>query len=578
MNIIIKKDVARRLGYDSLRPFGVSRESWETWRDQQDLDIGKLSAKKLDDLDALLTTFKKVRGVGVLLHDIAAWRRALEDGAAQQRARTVRQFEALLKQYLLDVPGHRIYKRHEEGALLAYYVKSVEYHPPSDYSGRHIPAYVEMKLVYEELGGKAETSASFEAEDCRNVPVAVALSDKGYQIEDRDLRAQYLDDMKVYAPVATAIGKQFWGRGLAYEVGDRYERGGSLRLDRDGLATRVVIDLFSEEEKSGREHSIYLNEWYWPNVASKSSYDPETDEDEAPINEDVVLQRPEIEVPIHPWCVVFHLAKHIRLKVHVRQLEEYVYDAKLAEKLILPRDQKALVKLLIDTKGGMFKDIVAGKGGGAVVLLSGPPGTGKTLTAEVYAESESRPLYSVQCSQLGTDPDHLEAALLKVFERGKRWNAVMLLDEADVYVHERGASLDQNAIVGVFLRVLEYQATILFLTTNRSNDVDDAIASRCVARLNYVAPDPADATRIWRVLAENAGITVAPAVVSKVVADNPGMTGRDIKNVLKLASLMPECADGVSAEAIAYVQQFKPTGALVRARPVSRDMGLEEAA
>jgi len=103
-----------------------------------------------------------------------------------------------------------------------------------------------------------------------------------------------------------------------------------------------------------------------------------------------------VEVPLHPYVAVFDLSKHLRLRIHVNNLTEYVYDEKMDEKLVLPTELKELVKLLIEHKGTAFEDIVKGKGDGAVVLLTGKPGFGKTLTAEVYAESEKKPLYSVQ--------------------------------------------------------------------------------------------------------------------------------------------------------------------------------------
>ena len=56
-----------------------------------------------------------------------------------------------------------------------------------------------------------------------------------------------------------------------------------------------------------------------------------------------------------------------------------------------------------------------------------------------------------------------------------------LLDEADVFVLERGLDLVQNAIVAEFLRTLEYFDGLLFLTTNRMNGVDEAILARCAA-------------------------------------------------------------------------------------------------
>ena len=46
-----------------------------------------------------------------------------------------------------------------------------------------------------------------------------------------------------------------------------------------------------------------------------------------------------------------------------------------------------------------------------------------------------------------------------------------------------------NAVVGVFLRVLEYFNGLLFLTTNRVDDIDEAIVSRCIALIRYHAPD-----------------------------------------------------------------------------------------
>ena len=43
----------------------------------------------------------------------------------------------------------------------------------------------------------------------------------------------------------------------------------------------------------------------------------------------------------------------------------------------------------------------------------------------------------------------------------------MLIDEADVYIKRRDDNITMNAVVGVFLRVLEYFNGLLFLTTNR---------------------------------------------------------------------------------------------------------------
>lgn len=566
MDIVVKKLVARKIGYKEFVSYGVSAESWSSWREDQVIKLGDLAPNKLDTLEALFQKYKGVRGVQILLQDIASWRKALEGGAASMKARTVRQFRTLLERYLLDVPGPRLYKRHDEGAMLVYYVNEVSYNPPIDRGGSRRPANVEMELVYEAIGGLKEDSICFHYDECCHITVAKVLADKGYTIEDDRLRQEYLATKELYVKVAGQVGKQYWARGKAviHDETDNYwrSRKNEVPLDRDGEASRVVVDVFYEDGKPDRDRRVDLNRFFWKNVQGGNKYDRENDidEDEDFEEDEDTGEVPDVEIPIHPWVIIFHLQKHLRLKAHVDQLEEYVYDERLADKLVLPADQKNLVKLLIDTKGGAFQDIVQGKGGGAVVLLTGEPGTGKTLTAEVYAESEKRALYSVQCSQLGVKPEELEEALMVIFDRAKRWNAVMLLDEADVYVHERGNSMSQNAIVGVFLRVLEYQSTILFLTSNRPEDVDDAISSRCIARLHYVPPNSEDATKIWQVLSQNAGIKVIGEVIATAVQRNPAMTGRDIKNILKLGALMDGAQAGLTVEMIEYVQQFKPTG------------------
>src|SRR5204863_3588464 len=96
------------------------------------------------------------------------------------------------------------------------------------------------------------------------------------------------------------------------------------------------------------------------------------------------------------------------------------------------------------------------------------------------------------------------------------------------------------AIVGVFLRVLEYYGGVLFLTTNRADLVDDAIASRCLARIDYKIPTPPDQVRIWRTLADTAGLELDDREIKRIVDKFAGLSGRDIKNLLKLASMVSQ--------------------------------------
>ncbi|KAG2111784.1 P-loop containing nucleoside triphosphate hydrolase protein [Suillus cothurnatus] len=169
----------------------------------------------------------------------------------------------------------------------------------------------------------------------------------------------------------------------------------------------------------------------------------------------------------------------------VRELEEIHFDEHAWDYLVLNKATKALVKGLVDitrttnTSGEVFSDVITGKGGGLIALLHGSPGTGKTLTAEAVAEHLKRPLYVLSSLELSTTPATLEKKLGNILKLATTWDAVVLIDEADVFLEQRSLhELERNALVSVALRVLEYHRGVLFLTTNRIQAFDQAFLSR----------------------------------------------------------------------------------------------------
>lgn len=125
-------------------------------------------------------------------------------------------------------------------------------------------------------------------------------------------------------------------------------------------------------------------------------------------------------------------------------------------------------------------------GKGLIILLHGEPGVGKTSTAECIAEYTRRPLFAVTCGDIGQTPKEVEDSLENHFQLAHKWGCVLLLDEADVFLLKRSrGDLQRNAIVSVFLRVLEYYSGILFLTTNRIGTFDPAFRSRIHMSLFY---------------------------------------------------------------------------------------------
>jgi hypothetical protein len=181
------------------------------------------------------------------------------------------------------------------------------------------------------------------------------------------------------------------------------------------------------------------------------------------------------------------------LEFPVAYVKEIVWDDKAYESLVLPEEQKMIVRALVETHSGggsnapkTIDDVITGKGRGLVCVLHGPPGVGKTLTAEGISELLRRPLYCVSSGELGTNPGQLESELQKILDIAQQWGAVLLLDEADVFLERRNThDLHRNALVSIFLRLLEYFQGIMFLTTNRVETFDEAFQSRIHVALRY---------------------------------------------------------------------------------------------
>ena len=94
------------------------------------------------------------------------------------------------------------------------------------------------------------------------------------------------------------------------------------------------------------------------------------------------------------------------------------------------------------------QDLIRGKGDGLFVLLHGVPGVGKTATAEAVAQASKKPLFPITCGDIGTSPQVVSATLTSIFRLAHKWDAILLLDEADVFLSRRElGDLERNALV-----------------------------------------------------------------------------------------------------------------------------------
>ncbi|MCJ1385816.1 hypothetical protein MMC17_008940 [Xylographa soralifera] len=197
----------------------------------------------------------------------------------------------------------------------------------------------------------------------------------------------------------------------------------------------------------------------------------------------------------------FLLKRKLWSRFNVDDIEDIPWNDVVFDSLVLPNKEKDLLLAFAEGQANPdsnFDDFIQGKGKGIVLLLSGPAGVGKTLTAESVAETMRVPLYVMSAGELGTSSFEIERALKDVLEKCTMWKAVLLIDEADVFLETRSSSdLHRNAMVSIFLRLLEYYQGIMFLTTNRVEALDPAFESRIDVAFNYEELSVASRRQIW---------------------------------------------------------------------------------
>ncbi|OTB06899.1 hypothetical protein M426DRAFT_72086 [Hypoxylon sp. CI-4A] len=239
------------------------------------------------------------------------------------------------------------------------------------------------------------------------------------------------------------------------------------------------------------------------------------------------------------------------LEFFVEHISPIEWNTRCFDELVLDPATKKTVQAVVATHsriGEEFDDIIKGKGQGLVCVLHGPPGVGKTLTAECVAEYIKQPLYMVSSGDLGVSSSHLDANLTRIMDLAQTWKAVLLIDEADVFLEQRSLhDLHRNAMVSVFLRALEYYTGILLMTTNRVTTFDDGFKSRIHVPIRYTDLGQASRLRIWRSLCDRVpgGVDVDGEGLSSLAQNK--LNGRQIKNIIKAAESLA-AFDGVRVD------------------------------
>lgn len=541
-----------------------TNNKWQANTKKIQVNFGKLSKAEADALIAEVdrqaasgtdeTKKKHYSLVSKKLHDWLALSTGSIDG--ETPVKKLELLPAALKAYFNDAKCKWVFFQESNGALVPYFFKSAEYCKAYMDNGSYVPAVATLYLVAYKRGSQIQKSCSWYVGDVpkKDQPqkgVAKFLGQYGGYKETDEAIASYLEQIEKYTVLQTAVGLQMQAIGTGSAISGRsWGMSSTIHFMREGNPSKVVVDDESEEHsenRSGsRDSNTSITDSYWGEIPNRNGM---ADLDESEILE-ATDEPNRVELPIHPFVKVFDMTDDQWALIHVDNLSDYPWDKSLGDKLVLKQEDKDLIGLLCNQTGTQVDDIVKGKMAGVIVLATGTPGIGKTLTAEVFSEMIEKPLYMVQCSQLGLDVDQIEKNLEEILGRAARWGAILLIDEADVYIRRRENDIQQNAIVGVFLRLLEYYRGVIFMTSNRGGEIDDAIISRATAWIQYEKPSAEMQVELWKVLGKQYGAEFTAGQIAGIMADPKlsNLSGRTIRNLLKLARML-EGGEGVIGEA-----------------------------
>jgi hypothetical protein len=476
-------------------------------------------SSKLFDGAALnaLYDLSKVHDERALMFDLLA----LDNIRGAPQARIIPNLDALagglIAYFSRDAIDGWLYHRNKDGVLLPWLIHGV----------RHIVPEQGSPMVIIDLLANTVQSADTDAtshhmrrsgmtnaiviyrHEIANRTIPELLGEFGYFKECPEFRQEYETHAQRFLQFQSRFGAQFVVNKTAFAIDSKHQ------LEMVNIKTGITAKCINDEETLERRFEMMVDSQFWREAGVAEGFE---------------------KLPLHCYVYLFHLEWHCNIWAHVQNMTEYRYQPDLRDKLILPAKHRDLIDILTSSMNILVQDFVPGKSGGTTILCKGAPGLGKTLTAEVYSEVVGKPLYRVHSGQLGISAASVERNLLEILRRAVRWDAILLLDEADVYIRCRDNDLEHNAIVAEFLRTLEYFNGLLFMTTNRIDDVDDAILSRCIATIQYEVPTREDAILLWKSLAAQFNAELPMALIERLTTTYSKASGRDIKELLKLTS------------------------------------------
>ncbi|MFD0524826.1 AAA family ATPase [Paractinoplanes durhamensis] len=213
------------------------------------------------------------------------------------------------------------------------------------------------------------------------------------------------------------------------------------------------------------------------------------------------------------------------------------------------------------------------------LLMYGPPGTGKTMLSRALANEIGADFREIRTPEiLDKWLGGSERNIKQIFRDARRYRVptLMLFDEFDSIVSYAGAGGDAasqalNAVAGIFKQEMndlieENPNVIVVATTNFPHRVDDSLirSGRFDVKISVPKPDEVSRAEIFRKMIqgliavhEQPGFTMFADDIdlAALAAASHGMTGADIKEVLRRVQLTKAMQDARSGGNVSPISQ-----------------------
>jgi hypothetical protein len=280
---------------------------------------------------------------------------------------------------------------------------------------------------------------------------------------------------------------------------ENHEKDNEKQRERTGLATADTCTAFAHGKK-GQRTINRLQRSDSRNGATESN----TQHDAAvQWGTDTPIFTEEELLIASPVALGFSFSEKCWLEFSLSGIAEVAWNNELYESLVLPDGVKrGLTDLVHGHRLAETRTIdngFANTSTGLNVVLHGPPGVGKTLTCEAIAEHLQCPLYVIHPGEISSSVDSVEQQLCEVFAMAQAWRAIVLLDDAGVFLEARQpGDIHRNSIISVVLRCLDSLQGVLFLVANQIETIDEALHCRLQTGVRYEKLSAIARRKIWQ--------------------------------------------------------------------------------